>query len=39
VDLRADRDVLQRQRIPRQDVDVVARNDRVTNLQAERLQD
>jgi hypothetical protein len=39
VDLRAERDVLQRQRIARQDVDVLAGDDRLAHLEAGRLQD
>src|SRR6185295_11781572 len=39
VDLRAERDVLQRQAVARQDVDVGARDDGVAHLDAERLQD
>src|SRR5262245_65500669 len=38
VDLRAERDVLERQRIPRQDVDAGSGDDRVSHLQPERLQ-
>src|SRR5262245_4114787 len=39
VEQRAERDVLQRQRIPRQDVGVLTGDDRVADLQAEGLQD
>src|SRR2546425_1640285 len=39
VDLRAERDALERHRVSRQDVDVVAGHDRVAHLEAERLQD
>ena len=39
MDLRAERDVLQRQRVPRQDVDVLPGDDRVADLQSDRLQD
>src|SRR5688572_21177116 len=39
VDLRAERDVLQRQAVARQDVHVVAGDDRVADLHADRLQD
>jgi hypothetical protein len=37
--VRAERNVLQRQAVARQDVDVVAGDDRVADLHAERLQD
>src|SRR6266545_1957016 len=39
MDLRAERNVLQRQAVARQDVDVVARHDRVAHLQPVRLED
>ena len=39
VEQRAERDVLQRQRVARQDVDVLPGDDRVADLQADRLQD
>src|SRR5688572_2323210 len=39
VDLRAERDVLERQAVARQDVHVRARHHRVADLEAERMQD